>query len=57
MITVVPADLRVILQFIQVKYSDNAFHCITAASLAVLNYIPSLFREKIKLIIDFTTFL
>jgi len=56
MITVVPGDLRVILQFIQVKFSGSVFHCITAASFAVLNYIPALFREKNK-IVDFTTFL
>jgi len=36
MITVVPGDLSVILQFIHVKFIGNAFHCVTAASLAVL---------------------
>jgi hypothetical protein len=38
MIAVVPGDLRVIFQFIQVKFSGSAFRCVTAASLAILNY-------------------
>ena len=36
MITAVPGDLRVILQFVRVKFCGSAFHCVTAASLAVL---------------------
>jgi hypothetical protein len=36
MIAVVPGDVRVILQFIQVKLCGSAFHCVTAATLAVL---------------------